>query len=239
LHLRPGDVFLGSNQRYQIVTPHGARWLSAGLRATTFTTFDLLQALQPPQVWRPDENARALLETLLRALVETWFGRPDYPTLHPGNLGTDELIARGHDASANLICRSLGGAIVGHCWQMHRAAGAEVSPAANAPAWLVGALRRFHDDPTADVAHVARDVGLSPAQFRRSFRQWTGSAPRDHLQQERLRAAQRLLENTDASVAAIAHSVGFKSCSHFIRLWQRHYGHSPAQHRIASREAKV
>ena len=179
------------------------------------------------------------MEALLRSLVECWFGRPDHPVMHPGNLGTDEIIARSHTPATGLICRSLGAAIVGHCWQMHHASGADISPVADAPGWLVAALRRFHDDPTADVAAVAREVGLSPAQFRRSFRKWTGSAPRDHLQQERLRTAQRLLETTDAPVAAIAHEVGFKSCSHFIRLWQRSYGLSPAQHRSALREAKV
>jgi AraC-like DNA-binding protein len=235
----PGDVLLGDTKRHTISTPEGAAWLSVGLRATAFTSFDLLQPLQPPQVWRPDPASRRLMETHMRALIEYWHGTPDYPAMHPANLGFDAKLAGQHDITTQLICCSLGAALVGQCWQFQRSEGRSVAHDADAPGWLVAALRRFHDDPAVDVAAVARDVGLSPAQFRRSFRHWTGSSPRDHLQQERLRTAQRLLETTDGSIATIARGVGFQSASHFIRLWQRHYGLSPAQHRAAMRGAKV
>jgi len=239
LELVPGDVLLGDTKRYTISTPQGGTWLSVGLRATAFTSFDLLQPLQSPQVWRPDEAPRHLMENLMLSLIECWHGTPDHPAMHPANLGFDALLAGQHDATTRLICHGLGAALVGQCWQLHLKQGGSLSNAPDTPGWLVAALRRFHDDPAVDVAAVARDVGLSPAQFRRSFRQWTGSSPRDHLQQERLRTAQRLLETTDGSIATIAREVGFQSASHFIRLWQRNYGLSPAQHRSAVRGAKV
>ncbi len=238
LHLTAGDVFLGDRRDYELFTPGGARWLSIGWRATAFTTIDLLQLLRPPRVWQPDEVSRRFLETLMRALIECWHGTPNYAPARPGALFDNADIARRHDAATEFTCCSLAGAILGQCWHLLDA-GELHSVSANVPAWLTIALQRLHDDPAADIATVAREVGLSPAQFRRSFRQWTGTSPRDYLQAQRLRTARRLLEATDLPVAAIARQVGYGSSSHFIRLWQRSHGLSPMQHRAAVRSAKV
>lgn len=238
LYLKAGDIFFGDARTYDVFTPQGAQWLSLGWHATAFTTINLLQLLHPPRIWQPDDISRRLLETLLHALAECWHGTPDIPVTTPDSLLDNSQIVSRHDAAVDLTCRSLAGAILGHCWHLVdvdqlNAAGT------NVPTWLTAALRRLHDDPAVDIAAVAHEVGLSPAQFRRSFRQWTGAAPRDYLKEQRLRTARRLLESTDLPVTIIARRLGYKSSSHFIRLWQRSHGLSPARHRAATKSARV
>lgn len=237
-HLKAGDLFLGSGYDYKVATPTGARWLSMGWRATALNSLDLLQLLQPPRIWQPDETARHFFASLMGCLLECWHGTPEYPASRPNAMINSMDIAGRHDTATEFTCRSIASAILGQCW--HLLDDHEVQRAvARVPNWLTIALRRFSEDPAADITTVARDVGLSPAQFRRSFRQWTGVAPRDYHKEQRLNMARRLLETTDLPISAIAQRLGFKSTSHFIRLWHQSQGISPAQHRIVARSAKI
>jgi AraC-like DNA-binding protein len=239
LSLTAGDLFLSDTRAYNIATPQGARWLSVGLNATAVPSVDLLRPLSPPRCWHPDEEKRHLVETLLRTLIECWHGTADYPNLCPNAMGYDLELARCHDAVADLVCRSIATALVALCWEMGENSGEALAADSGAPDWLARGLRYLERNLSADIGEVAHKVGVSPAQFRRGFRQWTGMAPRDYLQQQRLRAARLLLETTNQPVAAIAQQTGFASASHFTRFWQQHHGHTPSQHRTLMRGAKV
>jgi AraC-like DNA-binding protein len=81
------------------------------------------------------------------------------------------------------------------------------------------------------VAEIAAAVGVSPSHLHRTFRAETGSTLVNHVHRLRLEAAAQLLRETDQTVLAIAHEVGFVSQSHLTRLFTRHFGCAPGRYR--------
>ena len=82
---------------------------------------------------------------------------------------------------------------------------------------------------------LAGAVSLSPYHFARSFRATTGMTPHAFVTEHRLMVARDRLLRGDASVTAIALSVGFSNISHFRRLFRRRYGLAPAGLRAMAR----
>ncbi|MDQ0685482.1 transcriptional regulator GlxA family with amidase domain [Streptomyces achromogenes] len=71
------------------------------------------------------------------------------------------------------------------------------------------ALRRLHEPLT--VADLAAQAGMSPRSFARHFRAETGVTPLRWLLDQRVAAAQRLLERTDLAMPEVARRAGFGS----------------------------
>ena len=89
-------------------------------------------------------------------------------------------------------------------------------------------------------AHLAEDVTVerlaevahySVAQLRRHFHATTQMSPSEYLQHARLNAARTLLKTTDRLVADIAAETGFYDQSHFIHVFRRATGTTPARFR--------
>jgi AraC family transcriptional regulator, arabinose operon regulatory protein len=78
---------------------------------------------------------------------------------------------------------------------------------------------------------LSRIAHLSPSRFAHRFKAETGSSVISYLLSLRLRDAAQQLELTHRSVKAIALSVGFKSDTHFGRLFRKQYGQSPISYR--------
>ncbi|KAF0959392.1 HTH-type transcriptional activator RhaS [Rhodococcus sp. T7] len=72
------------------------------------------------------------------------------------------------------------------------------------------------------VTAVAAKANMSPRTFARRFQAETGTTPARWLGDQRVLAAQHLLENSDLSVDVIAERVGFRGGAvlrqHFLRL---------------------
>lgn len=84
-----------------------------------------------------------------------------------------------------------------------------------------------------DLAGLARRSGFSAAQFRRAFAARLGLPPAAWLARERQLEAQRLLEEGDAPVRAVAAAVGFPDRRHFSRWFLRRCGRTPGQWRAS------
>jgi AraC-like DNA-binding protein len=94
---------------------------------------------------------------------------------------------------------------------------------------LVGALRalladRLRDVDLADAAHA---LGVSLRTLQRRLGE-AGTSFQDELAAARLRAAQRLLLQSDASLTTIAFDVGCASPQHFSQLFRKLTGESPS-----------
>lgn len=88
-------------------------------------------------------------------------------------------------------------------------------------------VRQYLFQPVT-IAELAALANCSLAKFKRDFQQRHHCAPRTWINQQRLKHACMLLENTDQPVAAIADACGFDNTSYFIRLFKTGYGTTPA-----------
>jgi AraC-like DNA-binding protein len=90
------------------------------------------------------------------------------------------------------------------------------------------------DEPN-DLESVAREAGLSPYHFLRTFARVLGVTPHQYLVRARLRRAARLLAAGDGAITDVAYNVGFQDLSNFVRTFHRAAGVSPRGFRRAAR----
>lgn len=82
---------------------------------------------------------------------------------------------------------------------------------------------------------VARAVGKNPAYVTTALSQATGRSAVEWIIAGRLAQARRLLLHSDERVDVIAERVGYADATHFIRLFRREHGATPAAWRAARR----
>jgi AraC-like DNA-binding protein len=63
------------------------------------------------------------------------------------------------------------------------------------------------------------------------FKKLTGFQVTEYLLTKRILQAKGLLEQGDGSISSIAEKCGFRSLSHFHRMFKRHIGLTPGQFR--------
>lgn len=80
---------------------------------------------------------------------------------------------------------------------------------------------------------IAAGLGMSYSHFRRRFRQETGYAPQEFLDQSRLRDAANLLRSTSLRIQEVADRVAWNDPAGFSRSFRRHFGMSPRAYRDA------
>jgi AraC-like DNA-binding protein len=141
--------------------------------------------------------------------------------LDPGP-GSDVVLAR---LTAALVTRAL----------RHGVEGVQES------GWLKGlsdpgiarAIAAIHDacDKRWTIESLARKAGQSRAAFARRFHELVGEPPMHYLFRRRMREASRLLNGDQASLAQIAHAVGYRSEAAFSTAFKRYSGSSPGQFR--------
>ena len=108
----------------------------------------------------------------------------------------------------------------------------------NADARVTRAVRTIDRHPGAALrlGQLAREAGLSPYHFLRTFKCLTGITPHQYVLRARLReAASRLATGTD-NVLDVALDCGFGDVSNFNRAFRREFSASPRAFRRASRQ---
>lgn len=98
---------------------------------------------------------------------------------------------------------------------------------------LARALEALHAEPQRRwrLDALAARAGLSRTVFAERFHETVGQTPLDYLRRWRLHRAADRLRRTQASVAAIAHGVGYESEAAFSTAFRRAFGQSPLQYR--------
>lgn len=76
----------------------------------------------------------------------------------------------------------------------------------------------------SDLASIA---GMSASVFYQNFKQFTSSSPLQYQKDLRLLAAHQMLQQAQASVSEIAHTVGYESAAQFSREFSRKFGAPP------------
>jgi AraC family transcriptional regulator len=109
---------------------------------------------------------------------------------------------------------------------------AAIPPAVEARVTRVARLiERGPGDEPFTLHRLAREAGLSPYHFLRTFHRVTGATPHQYLTRTRLRrAATRLVEDGE-SVIDVAFDSGYADVSNFNHAFRREFGMSPRQFR--------
>ncbi len=82
-----------------------------------------------------------------------------------------------------------------------------------------------------DFGREAAALGISCPHFRRIFRQYSGTAPKNYLIKCRLRNAVRMLLHSDDQIRVIAENCGIPDEFYFSRLFKKYYNLSPLTYR--------
>ncbi|MEX1296555.1 MAG: helix-turn-helix domain-containing protein [Candidatus Limnocylindrales bacterium] len=112
-------------------------------------------------------------------------------------------------------------------YSTHLAAQESVSPT------LGDLLSYIADHPSRDlsVAALAERANMSERSFQRLFMREVGVSPGKYVEQTRIDAARRLLEQTEDGVAGIAGHCGFTNAETFHRSFKRRVGVTPTEYR--------
>jgi AraC family transcriptional regulator, transcriptional activator of pobA len=92
--------------------------------------------------------------------------------------------------------------------------------------------RRYHEP--ISLSDVAAEVALSPGHLTTVVRRKTGRTVQQWITERRMQQARILLTDTDLTVAALSHRVGYPDVSYFIKRFRAHHDMTPAQWRHAA-----
>lgn len=84
------------------------------------------------------------------------------------------------------------------------------------------------------IEQMAQTAYVSKYHFIRSFKQSVGLTPHQFQIQNRIRKAQRLMNDVE-SITEVALTTGFCDQSHFIKHFQKHVGLTPAVYKVSCR----
>jgi transcriptional regulator GlxA family with amidase domain len=88
-----------------------------------------------------------------------------------------------------------------------------------------------HPDQDLTVEALAQRAGMSPRNFARVFARESGITPAKYVEQVRVDAARRRLEESYQPLEAIAKQTGFGSIESLRRVFLRHLKTTPGAYR--------
>jgi transcriptional regulator GlxA family with amidase domain len=110
---------------------------------------------------------------------------------------------------------------------------AEREPLRDLQAWIIE-----HPDEDLRIEVLARRAGMSPRNFARAFAREVGMTPARFVEQARLGAARRRLEDTAGGVDEIAAATGFGTSETMRRAFLRGLAINPSAYRARFRTEK-
>jgi len=99
-------------------------------------------------------------------------------------------------------------------------------------AYLLSVARIIDDhlsDESFSVGRLAHLIGQGRSQMFERIRATSGVSPAEFIKRRRLERAAEMLVSRAGSVGEIAYAVGFKSVSHFSRVFREVYGATPSE----------
>jgi transcriptional regulator GlxA family with amidase domain len=173
---------------------------------------------------------------------------PDVLFVDEGDVLTSAGAAAGLDLCLHLVRRDHGAAVAAQTARLSVAplerAGGQAQFIAHEPpgplgsslepvlAWLGENLHR-----PVTVAEIAARASMSTRSLSRHFRDQTGATPLAWVNRQRVRLAQRLLEETDQPAERVGELAGFGSPTAFRERFREVVGVSPRAYRRAFRPA--
>ncbi|HIR25686.1 MAG TPA: response regulator [Candidatus Egerieimonas faecigallinarum] len=102
-------------------------------------------------------------------------------------------------------------------------------------------IQAVHEFSNKDISlkTLASQLNMHPSYLGNVFHQQTGYYFNDYLNEERLKYAAGLLEDTELKMKEIVDKAGFSSQTYFNRLFKRKYGASPLAYRREMRSRQI
>lgn len=98
---------------------------------------------------------------------------------------------------------------------------------------LMDALQYIEDniDDELKIEKLAGKVYMSPAYFRKVFKEITGMTPIEYINKTRVSIAVSLLKQKDLTISQVAEKVGIQDVNYFSRIFRSTMGCSPSEFR--------
>lgn len=78
---------------------------------------------------------------------------------------------------------------------------------------------------------IAEELNMSYSNFRKIFKEYTGFAPAQYIQEMKLSKAKELLTNSSMPIKEIAYLMGFENHEYFFTAFKKKNGVTPADYR--------
>ncbi|MBN8226250.1 helix-turn-helix domain-containing protein [Corallococcus macrosporus] len=222
LTVSAGDVMLiPAGERHRTVSADGAEVWGLGFHPSAFTQTEVAPLLEPFERVRQGASA----------VVPIPSGRQEHLLRLLSELHTETRAP--HRAMGEQVTRSLFSLVLAEVARSSSWAPVE----SRAP--LAGEALTFierHCLKPISLREVAAAVGRSPAHVTTAVKQATGRSVVEWIISGRMAEARRRLMSTDERVDIIAERVGYADPTHFIRLFRRTEGLTPAAWRKQHRE---
>jgi AraC-like DNA-binding protein len=101
---------------------------------------------------------------------------------------------------------------------------------------LLDSIHQHLFDPHLNVGSALRHCGLRNHNISTRFRSLLGLTVREYIEQFRLEAARRLLENQEIEVFLVTAAVGYVHPETFCRAFSRRFGCTPSEYRSRNRK---
>ena len=86
---------------------------------------------------------------------------------------------------------------------------------------------------------IAEKINMSYSWFRRIFKDYTGFAPAQYIQELKIQKGKELLTNTSLSVKEIAFKMGFENSEYFFTAFKKKTGMTPIQYREFTQRSRI
>jgi len=94
---------------------------------------------------------------------------------------------------------------------------------------MIGIVLRHLGDPDFDTRVATKEAGLSRMHLNRKLQAIAGCSTRNFICALRFRKARELLRQNAPNISTVAHSVGFRSPSHFAKAFRKRFDLSPSE----------
>jgi AraC-like DNA-binding protein len=92
-------------------------------------------------------------------------------------------------------------------------------------------IAREYGNPDFGIDQLSKEVGFSPRQLQRIFKNQGSPGFRAEIKERRLRHARQELAAGDKSLEQIAVECGYRQSSHFSRVFSKELGLTPSEYR--------